>query len=156
MAKLERIYNIPLRKDWVQTPHYKRAKRAIHTIQTFLMKHMKVAELKSLKLGKNLNEAVWARGIKYPPHHVKVTVVKNDEGIVRAELVGFPIVDPTEKKKKGKLETLKDKITGKEKTENKAEAVQQTESSAASEKPKRAVKKKAVAEKTQEPVSEPK
>ncbi|MBU0461940.1 MAG: hypothetical protein KJ574_05120, partial [Nanoarchaeota archaeon] len=44
---------------------------------------------------------IWARGIKHPPHHVKVTVKKDSEGVVRAELFGkeFAIVKQKAQKK---------------------------------------------------------
>jgi len=153
MATIERVYNVPLRAEWSRAPPYKRAKRAIKALRTFLLKHMKVTESKNLKLGKHLNEAVWERGIKHPPHHVKVNVSKNDEGIVRAELVGFPLEEP-KKEKKGTVQKLKEKVLGAsgKKEEKKApDIVDVTPSSVKTapldetieKKPKRAPRKKA-------------
>jgi len=41
-----------------------------------------------IKLGKELNDKLWEKGIQNPPHHVKVVVTKDDEGVVKAELEG--------------------------------------------------------------------
>jgi large subunit ribosomal protein L31e len=112
MAKLERAYNVPLRREWLKVPAYKRAKRAIKALRAFLSKHMKSDDV---KLGKHINHKIWERGIKSPPHHVKVNAIKGDDGIVRAELEGHKIEEIVEKeeKKKGKLEELTEKVTGK-------------------------------------------
>ena len=109
MAKLERVYNVPLRKEWLKAPPYKRAKKAVAAVRQFLMRHMKGDQV---KLGSHLNEALWERGIKKPPHHVKVTAIKDDDGIVRAELFGLAVEAPKKEEKKGALEGLKEKLTG--------------------------------------------
>ena len=80
----KRIYVIPLKKFVFRTPYYKRSKKAISTIRSFLSKHMKSD---SIKLGRFLNESVWARGVRNPPSKVKVEVSKDAEGVVTAELV---------------------------------------------------------------------
>ncbi len=103
MAKIERVYIIPLRRKFQTAPMYRRAKRAVNALREFLMKHMKVDDPSKVKIGRNLNLKIWEKGIKNPPAKVKVNVVKDDEGIVRAELVGFVFEEPVkqmEKKKK--------------------------------------------------------
>jgi len=99
VAKTERVYNIPLRKEFQKAPKYKRAKKAVNAVKAFLQKHMKTEKV---KIGKYLNLKIWERGIKSPPHHVKVTAVKDDEGIVIAEIVGAPVEKKAEDKKKNK------------------------------------------------------
>jgi len=118
MAKLERTYTIPLRKEWLKKPKYKRAKKAITTIREFLTKHMKSEKL---KISKELNDAVWFRGIKNPPHKIKVNVVKDDEGIVFATLFG---VKPKEEKKEGKKEASEKKEEKKEAPKEKPKAAE--------------------------------
>jgi len=81
---LEREYNIPLRKEWLKVPKYKRAKKAIAGIKKFLVRHMKVDDEKNVKIGNYLNLKVWERGIKNPPHHVQVNVVKADDRAFRS------------------------------------------------------------------------
>src|SRR3989344_3287635 len=110
MAKIERIYTIPLRREWLKAPAYKRSKKAMTAIREFLIKHMKS---ENVKLGRMLNMHVWEQGIKRPPHHVKITVVKYDDGLVRAELIGHPIEEKKEEKagKKTKKEEKKETKT---------------------------------------------
>lgn len=95
MAKIERIYTIPLRHEWLKVPAYKRSKKAMTAVRAFLRKHMKS---ENVKLGRMLNMHVWENGIKKPPHHVKVTAVKFDDGMVRAELIGYPVEEKKEEK----------------------------------------------------------
>ena len=83
---LERVYNVPLRKEYQRAARWKRTKRAVTALQTFLKKHMKSEEV---KLGTELNNELWKHGIKNPPHHVKVTVTKDAEGNVKADLFGI-------------------------------------------------------------------
>ncbi len=109
MAKLERTYNIPLRKGFLNTPKYKRAKRAIRLVREFLQKHMKCEDI---KLGKELNENLWERGIKNPPHHIKVTAIKEDD-VVKAELIGFEYKEAVKSQKKKEDGGLKEKIASK-------------------------------------------
>ncbi len=115
---LERSYNIPLRKEWLKSPKYKRSKKAVSALRKFLSKHMKSD---NIKIGKHLNEQIWSRGIKNPPHHVKVDTVKDEENVVRAELSGFPIETPESKDKKQGKDKLEDKLGGKGKKEEKGE-----------------------------------
>ena len=98
MAKIERVYNIPLRSEWLKAPPYKRAKKAVTAVREFLIKQMKSEQV---KLGRMLNHKIWEHSIKTPPHHIKVSVIKYDDGVVRAELDGFPVepVAPETKKK---------------------------------------------------------
>ncbi len=113
MATLERTYNVPLRKGFYKAPKYRKTKKAMITLREFLVKHMKCAA-ENLKIGRKLNELLWERGYKYPPHHVKLTAIKTDDGIVKAELFGFKYEEPIksaekeEKATKGKKETEKE------------------------------------------------
>lgn len=102
--EVERTYNIPLRKGFQKAPKYKRAKKAISVLNKFLQRHMKS---KDIKIGRYLNEKIWERGMKSPPHHVKVNVTKDSEGVVRAELFDAP-KEIVKEKKKGKAEKKKE------------------------------------------------
>ena len=110
---IERIYNVPLREGYMKAPMYRRAKKAVNTLRTFLSKTMRVDE-KSVRIGKYANELLWKHGIKNPPHHIKVNVRKDDEGIVFAELVGAPVEETaavTTKKATG-AEEIKSALAG--------------------------------------------
>jgi len=87
---LERIYTIPLRSEWLKSVKYKRAKKAVRAIKEFLMRHMKAADMDSVKIGKYLNLDLWKHSIKRPPSKVRVTATRDDKGIVWAELVDAP------------------------------------------------------------------
>ena len=73
MTDLERKYIIPLRKEWLKVPRYKRSKKSIIAISEFCKKHMKSDDV---KIGKNLNLLVWSRGMKNPPHKVEVDCLR--------------------------------------------------------------------------------
>ena len=54
----EKIYNIPLRKEFRKGPKYKRANKAIRAIRSFLKKHVK----QDVKIGKYLNHKILEHG----------------------------------------------------------------------------------------------
>ena len=92
-GKLEREYTIPLRKRTQIVPRYKKTNKAVKTIKEFLARHMKIRDrdLRKIKIDKYLNEAVWSRGIRHPPHKIKVKAIKEpDKDIVRVELAVMP------------------------------------------------------------------
>lgn len=90
-TKIEREYVIPLREKFRKVPRYKKTNKAVKSIKEFLARHMKVydRDLKKIKLDKHLNEFVWFRGIRNPPHKVKVKAIKEGD-IVRVELAEMP------------------------------------------------------------------
>lgn len=163
MAKIERTYNIPLRTSFRNVPEYKRAKKAVNAVKRFIEQHMKSDKI---KLGNNLNKKLWQNGIKNPPHHVKVTALKEDDGLVRVELFGFNVSEVALKPKKdekpkkeeaAKKEEAQAEKPGKEEksTEPKmeeqkqeAEGPKKEEKRNKAEEPKSAKPKKAPAKKT--------
>ncbi len=91
-AKIEeREYVIPLRKEWMQKPRYKRTRASVQGIKKFVAKHMKVEDrdLDKVKLDIYLNNELWFRGCKKPPAKIKV-IVKKQGDIVRVELAEMP------------------------------------------------------------------
>ena len=74
----ERIYTIPFRKVWA-TPRGKRTPRASRTLRAFAMRHMKA---ENVEISNEVNEELWARGIRKPPREIKVRLVKDKEGRV--------------------------------------------------------------------------
>ena len=95
--KIERSYTIPLRREFLKVPKYKRAKKASKAVKEFLIKHMKSAEV---FVGTKINEEVWKNGMRNPPSKVKVTAVKDEKGVVRASLFGAKVAAPAPAKKK--------------------------------------------------------
>ncbi|RLE43852.1 hypothetical protein DRJ16_03330 [Candidatus Woesearchaeota archaeon] len=124
---LERIYVVPLRKEWLKVAHYRRAEKAVRALKAFVAKHMKVA-LNDVKVGKYLNEAIWQRGAKRPPHKIKI-IVKKEKEKVFAELEGYEKLKEKEEKKlkKKKKEKEEMKVEKKEQKEEKAERTQKEE-----------------------------
>ena len=49
---LERLYNVPLRKEFLKVPKYKRSKKAVTALKQFLSKHMKSDKVKVGKYAK--------------------------------------------------------------------------------------------------------
>lgn len=126
MAAVERTYIIPLRKEWLKSPRYRRAKKAVTAVKGFLIKHMKSDDI---RLGKHLNEYLWKHGIKNPPGKIKVNVLKDDKNVVRAELFGKKI-DMGEKKaeeKQGIASKMAEKITGKKAVKKKPKKTEKEE-----------------------------
>lgn len=106
----EKTFIIPLRKGTQKAPKYRRSKKAINVLREYLVKHMKTNEI---RIGKSINLKIWEHGIRNPPHKLKVTVTKDDKGVVTAELFGAKI----EKKEEAKDEKSKEEKTLEEKTE---------------------------------------
>jgi len=107
---LERTYNVPLRRGFGQAAKNKKAKRAVTTLRKFISRHMKS---KDIKIGRHLNMKLWERGIKNPPHHVKVEARKEDTGTVFVDIVGAPKEEVREKRissRKKRDMSLKDKL----------------------------------------------
>ena len=113
---LERIYTIPLRRETLKVPPFKKANKAVKAVQEFISKHMKSD---NVVIGKYLNLKIWNHGAKNPPHKVKVNAIKDDKGKVFVELVGAPKekLEAVEKKKPIKKEEKEIKET---KTEERA------------------------------------
>ena len=74
----ERIYTIPLRKVW-GPPRGKRTPRAARLLRAFVKRHMKA---ENVEISNEVNEELWARGIRKPPRKITVRLVKDKEGRV--------------------------------------------------------------------------
>jgi len=108
MAKLERLYTIPLRRDWLKSPKYRRSKKAIKTIRGYIEKHMKNP---TVKIGSMLNEEILKHGKSNPPHKIRIKAVRYDDpSFVRVDLPDAKFEDPkVEKDKKVKKEVKEEK-----------------------------------------------
>ena len=123
-VELEREYVVPLRRGFLNVPHYRRAKKAVKTLKEFMVRHMGVRDrdLNKVKVDINLNNEIWFRGIKKPMNKIKVKAKKID-GIVYVELaeipeyVGFKIAREARKK----AESEKANVKAPKKAEKKVE-----------------------------------
>ncbi|WP_457615373.1 50S ribosomal protein L31e [Methanopyrus sp.] len=78
----ERVYTVPLR-DAKKAPLKKRAPRAVKALKQFIERHMKAEEV---RIGNDVNEKIWERGIKKPPSKIRVRAVKYSDGTVEVRL----------------------------------------------------------------------
>jgi len=122
---MERLYTIPLRKEFQKVPNYKRTSKVVKAIRKFGKKHMKCD---NIKIGKYLNLEIWKHGRKNPPPRIKVKMIKEkkkekDKEIeyVIIELPHIKIEKPVEKKKKEKIVAEKKPIIDEKKIEEEKE-----------------------------------
>jgi large subunit ribosomal protein L31e len=101
--KIEREYVIPLRSHYQKVARYKKTPKAVKTIKEFLVRHMQIRDrdLKKIKIDRLLNEILWFRGIRNPPHKIKVKAVK-DGDIVSVYAVDLPTKLEFKKKRQDK------------------------------------------------------
>ena len=90
-SQVEREYIIPLRREFLKVPVYKRTGRAIKAIKQFIAKHMKVPhrDLDKVKLDVYFNNNVWFKGRANPPSKVKVKARKEGD-LVHVTFVEIP------------------------------------------------------------------
>lgn len=92
----EKIFTIPLRREFLRVPRYVRSKKAMRALKQFLNRHLK----REVKIGRYLNEAVTRRR-ENPPGRVQVRI---EEGEVwKAELINAPREVREEKKDEIKI-----------------------------------------------------
>lgn len=80
----EKVMNITLKKTKL-APRSKRAKRAVNEVREQVVRHMKAKE-EDVWIDHRLNEALWVRGMRNPPMHIKVKMVKFEDGLVEVSL----------------------------------------------------------------------
>ena len=122
IEKIERTYIIPLREKCRPVPRYRKTEKAIKTIKEFIVKHMKIRDrdLKKVKIDSYLNEVIWLRGIKKPPHKIKVKAIKEGD-IVRVEAEELPEKLKFKKAREEQMTKEAKEIVKKKKEEKKVE-----------------------------------
>lgn len=138
---LEREYIIPIRKEVIKKPYYKRSRRAVIAIKEFIARHMKVPgrNLDNVRLDVYLNNEIWFRGKRNPPAKIKVKALKEGD-IVKVTLAEIPEAvkfmkskaerrhQPAEKAKEKPAEVKPDESTRtEEQKKNEAEKEKATE-----------------------------
>lgn len=71
----EKILTINIRKEILKKARWKRAKHAISIFRKILERHVKT----KVKISKEINELIWARGIKKPLNKLRIRLVKVDD-----------------------------------------------------------------------------
>jgi len=121
MSETERIYTVPLKEAW-NAQRYRRSERAMMVLKAFAKRHMKA---ETITVDTTVNEAIWARGIKSPPHKIRVKMTKDDEGAVTITMA--EVEAPAEAKEPKKESKSKSKVKAKAKEEPKVEAKAEAE-----------------------------
>ena len=82
MEELTRTYVVPLGVVY-EAPPYRRAKKAIIVIKEFATRHMKA---KQVSIDSEVNELIWARGIRHPPRRITLEMERDEDGVVKVRL----------------------------------------------------------------------
>ena len=82
MEELTRTYVVPLGVVYEAAP-YRRAKKAVIVIKEFATRHMKA---KQVSIDVEVNELIWARGIKHPPRRITLEMERDEDGVVKVKL----------------------------------------------------------------------
>ena len=80
--ELERVCTVPFRKAW-EKPNRTRASQVLKILKKYLSRHFKAVP-ENVKVSTEVNELLWAHGMKKPPRRRKLLVKKTKEGIVTA------------------------------------------------------------------------
>jgi len=86
MEELTRTYVVPLGVVY-EAPPYRRAKKAVTVIREFATRHMKARQV---SIDVDVNELIWARGIKHPPRRITLEMVRDEDGVVKVKLPPEP------------------------------------------------------------------
>ena len=106
MAEIERIYTIPLRKEWIKVARAKRANKAMATIKNFINRHVKAEKV---KIDPDVSKFVFSHNIKKPPGRIKV-MVSGDKKEVKVKLFEEESrAEPAEKEEKKETNEEKNK-----------------------------------------------
>jgi large subunit ribosomal protein L31e len=84
--ELTRTYVVPLGVVY-EAPPNRRAKKAIIVIREFATRHMKA---KQVSIDTEVNELLWARGIRHPPRRITLEMERDEDGVVNVKLPPEP------------------------------------------------------------------
>ncbi|MDG7007691.1 MAG: 60S ribosomal protein L31 [Nitrososphaerota archaeon] len=86
MEELTRTYVVPLGVVY-EAPPYRRAKKAVAVLKAFATRHMKARQV---SIDVNVNELIWARGMKHPPRRLTLEMERDEDGVVTVRLPPEP------------------------------------------------------------------
>jgi large subunit ribosomal protein L31e len=115
MASDERMFTIPLRKELLKAPKYKRSTKAVRATRAYLIKK---THADNVLIGQELNHKLHEHGRKYPPTKIQVKVYKFKEKLI-ANLPDVPMLKEEEPKKKTTTEKIKEKVIPQEEDKKK-------------------------------------
>src|SRR3989344_6311905 len=117
----EKIFTIPLRREFVKKPKYKRTKKAITLIKEFIAKHMKNNDV---RVSLELNNYIWGQGNRNPPPKIKVKSKIIDEKAY-VQLIDKSFPEKKEDTKKEKKEHTEEKKPSEPTKEEKAKELKE-------------------------------
>ena len=123
---IEREYVIPLKKEWVKVPKYKRTAKSIKAIKEFIARHMRIQDRDKdkVKLDVYLNNELWFRGSRHAFNKIKVKVIK-DADIVKVLLAEEPDFHKFLKAKQEKIHRKVEKVKEEKQTEKTEEKLEE-------------------------------
>ena len=80
----EKILTLNLRKKMLKVAEWKRGKYYSRLLRKMLEKKLKTDKI---KIDGKVNEKFWKRGTENPPAKIRVKSVKQDDGVVKIELM---------------------------------------------------------------------
>ncbi len=80
----EDVYTIPLKAAYRTKPDYKRTRKAIQLLLSYLRRHTKST---NIRIDSQLNKHIWRHGASRPPRKIQIKAVKDSEGRVTATLL---------------------------------------------------------------------
>ena len=86
MEELTRTYVVPLGVVY-EAPPYRRAKKAVAVVRQFATRHMKARQV---SIDAEVNEMIWARGIRHPPRRITLEMERDEDGVVKVRLPPEP------------------------------------------------------------------
>jgi large subunit ribosomal protein L31e len=86
MEELTRTYVVPLGVVY-EAPPYRRAKKAVAVLKEFATRHMKARQV---SIDVEVNELIWARGIRHPPRRLTLEMERDEDGVVKVRLPPEP------------------------------------------------------------------
>ncbi len=125
---LERVYNVPLRREFLKVSNWRKTEKAVKALRQFIEKHMKSD---NVALGRYANQFLWKHGLRNPPHHIKVTASKDEKGRVTVELTEMTarakreIEKDRQLKERGEKSKKEEKKEAPKKEETKAEKIEE-------------------------------
>jgi large subunit ribosomal protein L31e len=78
----EKVFKIPLDRAWI-APIKRRTPRAVRLLRAFLQRHMKP---EMIVISREVNEAIWRRGIEGAPRHIMIRAIKDRDNVVTVTL----------------------------------------------------------------------
>ncbi len=113
----EKVYNIPLRSEWIAVGRVARTKKAVSAVKSFISRHTRA---QNVMISEELNRTLWSSGAKKPPGKIKVKASIDKTGRAIVRMPGEITLEEEKKRILSKKDEKPDKEgTGQDKKEEK-------------------------------------